>query len=129
MRLALDTNVIVRYVIDDDPIQNAAAAAVIESSDTLVISTVTLCELCWVLRRPYRFSPVEIAQVIRGLIESDRVEVDRIAVEAGLAMLASGGGFADGCIVQQASEANCEGLLSFDSKLVTLGAPFVRLPG
>ena len=128
MRLALDTNVIVRYIIEDDPSQAEAAATVIEADNTLVISSMVLCEVCWVLSRFYRLPSTEIGHAIRGLVESDRVEVDRIVVEAGLAALAAGGDFADGCILQCAVDEKCDGLVTFDRELIAVGGPFARLP-
>lgn len=128
MRLALDTNVIVRYIVEDDPSQARAAIAIIESDHTLVVSSVVLCEVCWVLGRFYRLPSTDIGRAIRGLIESDRVEVDRAVAEAGLTALAAGGDFADGCILQSAVDQDCDALMTFDRALIASGGPFARAP-
>jgi predicted nucleic acid-binding protein len=54
VKIAVDTNVLVRYLTWDDEEQAVEAAAVLESGDVIVISTIVLCELVWVLKRAYR---------------------------------------------------------------------------
>ena len=61
MTLALDTNVLVRYLTWDDLPQAQAAARLIEGDETIAISSVVLCELVWVLRRRYRLTAHEVA--------------------------------------------------------------------
>ena len=70
MTVAVDTNVLVRYLTWDDLAQAKAAARVIESGETIAISTIVLCELVWVLRRPYGLSTTEIADAICFMISS-----------------------------------------------------------
>ena len=120
MRIAADTNVIVRYLVWDDQAQAEAAARAIEQADAVVLSTVVLCEVVWVLRRAYRCNAGKVASVLRRLIESCTVEVDQPLAEAGLAMLAAGGDFADGVILAEARRARCAHLVTFDRGFVTL---------
>lgn len=54
MKLAIDTNVLVRYLTADVPGQAAASTRIMEGGDDIVISAVVLCETVWVLRRSYR---------------------------------------------------------------------------
>ena len=119
MRIAADTNVVVRYLTWDDEAQAAAAARMIEQADTVVLSTVVLSEVVWVLRRGYRYGIVEVAEVLRRLIESRSVEVDRPLAEAGLTALAAGGDFADGVILAEAERARCDRLVTFDRNFPT----------
>jgi predicted nucleic-acid-binding protein len=122
VRIAADTNVVVRYLVWDDEIQAEAAARVVEQAEAVVLSTVVLCEVVWVLRRAYRYSAGEVAAALRRLIESRTVEVDRPLAEVGLAMLAVGGDFADGVILAEAGQARCARLVTFDQG-------FADLPG
>lgn len=79
--IALDTNVLVRYVVGDDARQAAAATALIESSCSVdapgVVSQVALCELVWVLGQGYRYRRAQIATVLRKLLAADDLRVER----------------------------------------------------
>jgi predicted nucleic-acid-binding protein len=112
--VAVDTNVLVRYLTWDDLSQARAAARVIESGETIAISTVVLCELVWVLRRAYRLSTTEVADSIQEIIESRNVAVDRPAAETGLDLLRRGGDFADGIVWHDARQARCRHIATFD---------------
>jgi predicted nucleic-acid-binding protein len=112
--VAIDTNVLARYLTWDDEAQAVAAAAVIEAAEPVSISTIVLCELAWVLKRAYRYTAAEIAMAIAGLVTSANMITDRVAAEAGLAMLRQGGDFADGIIQHEASRARCRHIVTFD---------------
>ncbi len=130
MKIALDTNVLVRYITWDDPEQAEEAASVIESGDVLVVPIIVLCELVWVLRRRYRYDAGDIIGAIRTLIEARSVEVDRVSAEAGLAMLAKGGDFADGVIQGEALAASCTKLATFDRTFAArANQGFALIPG
>ncbi|MDE2005957.1 MAG: type II toxin-antitoxin system VapC family toxin [Rhodospirillales bacterium] len=123
MRIAVDTNVLVRFLIWDDETQAGPAAAAIEAAETVVIPTLVLCETVCVLRRAYRRTVAEIVAVLRDLIASRPVEVDRPAAEAGLAMLAAGGDFADGVVLHQAERARAAPMLTFDRAFADAADP------
>ena len=57
--IALDTNVLVRYLTWDDEEQASEAANAIETADGLFVPTIVLCELVWVLKRAYRYTGPE----------------------------------------------------------------------
>ncbi len=120
MTIAVDTNVLVRYLTWDDVPQARAAAQVIENGETIVISTIVLCELAWVLRRAYRFTSAEIADAIQEIIESRDVAVDRPALESGLHLLRAGGDFADGVIKHDADRSKCRRIATFDERFADL---------
>ena len=61
MKVAIDTNVLVRYLTEDDEAQAAAAAEIIEAASTVLVSTLVLAETTWVLRRAYKHTPTEVA--------------------------------------------------------------------
>jgi predicted nucleic-acid-binding protein len=120
MRVAVDTNVLVRAVMRDDRAQAEIAAKWLRNSSLLVVALSALCELVWVLRRVYGFKPAEVADTIRSLTSADNVETNRPAVEAGLAMLDAGGDFADGVIAYEGRWLGAETFVSFDKKAVEM---------
>jgi len=121
--IAVDTNVLVRYLTWDEEAQAEAAARVIESGEVVAISTIVLCELAWVLKRAYRYRTDVIADAIRRIITSRNVDVDRPAAEAGLRTLGRGGDFADGIIQTDANRAACRHLVTFDQDFARLLGP------
>lgn len=120
MRVALDTNVLVRYLTEDDEAQTAVAASVIEGASAVLVSTIVLAEAAWVLRRAYKHTPAEVAAALRGFVEARGVEVDEAAVEAGLRCLEQGGDFADGVVAEEAARSRCDRLVTFDRKFARL---------
>ena len=132
MRLSVDTSVILRLLVRDDPSQTAIAVQEMENADAVVLSLVVLCEAAWVMERTYRFSRTAIAEGFRDLIAAPHVECDRSEVEAGLAMLDLGGDFADGVIARQGRSKRAGIFVSFDRKAVQLLTALgedARLPG
>jgi len=127
MRIAVDTNVLVRFLIWDEEAQSGRAAQAIEAAETVVLPIVVLCETVWVLRRVYKLPPREIAATLRALIDSKPVEVDRPAAESGLALLERGGDFADGVVLYQAGREKVAHLVTFDRALGALETDRVRL--
>lgn len=120
MKVAVDTNVLVRAVVGDDPEQARAAASVLMEAELIAVATPCLCEFVWVLLRVYGFSVVDAAAAIRALLAAANVEVNRPAVEAGLSVLEAGGDFADGVIAYEGSWLGGETFVSFDKKAVAL---------
>jgi len=120
MKITVDTNVLVRAVVRDDPKQGELAAKMLVQADTIVVVTSCLCEFAWVLRRVYRFRAPEIAATIRELLGAANVEANRPGVEAGLAMLDAGGDFADGVIAHEGRWLGGETFVSFDKKAVDM---------
>jgi len=114
VKVAVDTNVLVRFLTWDSEEQALEAAKILESGDVIVISTIVLCELVWVLKRAYRYAGADIVDVVRRVIQTRNVEIDRPAAEVGLQMLAQGGDFADGVVQYDASCAKCDRLVTFD---------------
>jgi predicted nucleic-acid-binding protein len=130
VKVAVDTNVLVRYLTWDAEEQAIEAATIIERGDVIVISTIVLCELVWVLKRAYRYAAAEIVEIVRRLIQTRNIEVDRPAAEIGLQMLARGGDFADGVIQYDAARAKCDRMVTFDQNFARLStAAVVELLG
>lgn len=120
MKIIADTNVLVRFVVGDDDRQARAAVRALENAETVAISSHALCELVWVLDRSYGVARHDIMDTIRKLTGAQNVEIDRPAVEAGLAMLEAGGDFADAIIAHEGQWLGGETFLSFDKQAVKL---------
>lgn len=114
MKIIVDTNVLVRVLVRDDPDQTARAEAELAAADVIVIPPTVLVELVWVLTRSYRRSPGSVAAALRDLTNAAGVRTDRSALRAGLATLLDGGDFADGVIAHQGRMLGGEEFVSFD---------------
>lgn len=79
--IALDTNVLVRYVVEDDPRQARAARRLIESQCSVetpgFLTLVVLCELVWVLSLGYKYARSQVAPVIRRLLAAQDLAVEQ----------------------------------------------------
>ena len=120
MKVAVDTNVLVRAAVRDDPTQASIAIEVLIDAELIAVSLTCLCEFVWVLLRVYSFQPSDAAAAIRALLATANVEVNRPAVEAGLLVLEAGGDFADGVIAYEGNWLGGETFVSFDKKAVAL---------
>lgn len=120
MKVAVDTNVLIRAVVRDDPAQAGVAAKVLTDAELIAVATPCLCEFVWVLLRVYDFQPSDAATAIRALLAAANVEANRPAVEAGLSVLEAGGDFADGVIAYEGNWLGGETFVSFDKKAVAL---------
>jgi predicted nucleic acid-binding protein len=116
--LAVDTNVIVRYLTADHPEQFAKASALIQGEDVYVCSTVLL-ETEWVLRRGYRFSRDRISAALTAFAGLPRVTLEDAALAAkALEWMRSGLDFADA--LHLAKAAGCEAFVSFDHRFAAV---------
>lgn len=120
MKVTVDTNVLVRAVMGDDPAQANIAARILSDAELIAVATPCLCEFVWVLRRVYDFQPADVAAAVRALLTVANVEVNRSAVEVGLSVLEAGGDFADGVIAYEGSWLGGGTFVSFDKKAVAL---------
>jgi len=120
MKVAVDTNVLVRAVVRDDPVQAGIAAQVLNDAELIAVPLACLCELVWVLLRVYRFRSTDAAAAIRALLATAKAEMNRPAVEAGLLQLEAGGDFADGVIAYEGQWLGGETFVSFDKAAISL---------
>ena len=112
---AIDTNIIVRFLTDDDKAQAEAARAVIEAGD-IFISLTVLLESEWVLRRGYRLSREEIAARLIGIAGLSQISVeDPAAFAMAIEWMRAGMDFADALHLAKADR--CTAFVSFDRKL------------
>ncbi len=80
--IGLDTNVLARYLLDDDPIWSPIATEFVDSQLSPerpgYINTVTLVELVWTLRRVRKYDRVKLAAVLEGLLASDSLVLGQL---------------------------------------------------
>jgi len=122
--MALDTNVLVRFLVADDPEQTRRARRRIEKAvaqgETLHLTEIALVETVWVLERGYRFQRPDIAIVLRKLLSARQLSfssTDRLV--RALSRYEKGkGGFADYLLCESSLEAGCEAVLTFDEALL-----------
>jgi len=124
--MGLDTNVLVRYLAQDEPRQAAKAREIIERRISLenpgFISIVTMVEAVWVLDRAYGLSNEEIAAAVERILQTDvfAVENEQIVFTAMVAMREGRGSFADAVIAGLGTKAGCAYTLTFDRKALRL---------
>ncbi|HZB92261.1 MAG TPA: type II toxin-antitoxin system VapC family toxin [Stellaceae bacterium] len=128
--LAIDTNIIVRYLVADDAGQAARARKLIDNNDVFVCATVML-ECAWVLRSVYRFSVDECARALTDFAGLPRVTVEEaIAVAKALRWMRQHLDFADALHLAKAE--GCDAFVSFDLDFAkaanALGGVKVRAP-
>ena len=120
MKVAADTNVLIRAVVRDNTVQARAAAKALTNAELITVALPSLCELVWVLRKVHGFEPHDVAAAVRALVGAANVVMNRPAVEAGLLMLEAGGDFADGAMAYEGIWLGAEAFVSFDKKAVAL---------
>lgn len=120
MKVTVDTNILARAVLQDEPKQAKAAAKLLSSATLIAVPTPCLCELVWVLMRGAGHDKDSVCNAIQALLDTENVVMNRPAVEAGLSVLASGGDFADGVIAYEGGLLGGEIFASFDKRAVAL---------
>ena len=72
--IAVDTNILVRYITSDDEEQSLMAENLLDKYEgqekSILINNIVLCELIWVLSRGYKYSKVEIVETLKLLLSS-----------------------------------------------------------
>ena len=128
--LAIDTNLVVRYLTGDHPQQSAKAKAVVNREEVYVSTTVIL-ETEWVLRSAYGFAAKEVCKALRGFGGLPNVVFEDPGLVAfALDRMDDGMDFADALHLGRA--ASCDAFLTFDQRFVrsakAIGLEKVRLP-
>ena len=118
--LAVDTNVLLRLLVDDPeaPGQCSRARARVKDEDSVFVPFIALVETIWVLRESYGFSKTQILEVFRKLLDNERYEIanGKVFGDALTSFLSVNVDFADCAIHAEARRADA-GLLTFDRKL------------
>ena len=118
--IGLDTNVLVRYIMQDDAKQSPKASALIESLDADhpgFISLVSVVEMYWVLTTCYNLSGEQVKEALETLLRAKQIVVDRAdQVQRALRVFDAGkADFADCLIERTASGAGCSQTMTFDA--------------
>lgn len=116
--IGLDTNVIVRMITRDDPVQTAIAERLLDAAedDSLYVSHVVLAELAWVLNRAYKFPRSSVLDAVEMVLSGREfcVEQRSIAMEAVARARQAGCNYADALIELSHKRAGTTGTLTFD---------------
>ena len=126
--IGLDTNILVRYLAQDDPVQSPTATELIERRLTEenpgFISVVAMVETAWVLDRAYGLADDEIAAAIERTLQADVlvVENEQEVFTAMIALKEGQGSFADALIGGLGARAGCTRTLTFDQRASRLAS-------
>lgn len=122
--IGLDTNVLVRFLVEDDLAQTERAQSIlrraVEADDPCYVADIVLCELVWVLERSYKIKRAEIGACLSRLIRAQHLAFSSVErLSRTLESYTSGrGDFADYLIRETAKEAECEAVATFDGDLL-----------
>ncbi len=117
--IGLDTNVLVRYITQDDSKQAALANALMDSLDEAslgFVSLVTVVELSWVLESAYNFSREQFAAVMQTLLSVDTIKLDNaVAVASAVRVYSSSKADFSDCLIERlCTSAGCSKTMTFD---------------
>lgn len=124
--IGLDTNILIRYVTQDDPVQSAKATHIIERqlsrANPGFVSVVTMAEAVWVLDRAYHLTDAKIAAAIERMLQVEVlvVENEQEVFRAMVALKQGRVAFADALIAELGARAGCTHTLTFDKKALRL---------
>lgn len=131
--IGLDTNVLARFLVQDDPEQGRAASALIgglSMAEPGFICREVLVELVWVLERAYGLPRKDVALALDGLLEAQELVVEA-AERAAVAVdryRRGGPGFADQMVALAGQAAGCRVTYSFDRKAAGLAGMQLVVP-
>src|SRR3954467_1343170 len=120
--IGLDTNILVRYIAQDDAVQSALATRIIEDrlteDDPGYISLVAMAETVWVLDRSYGLPGGEIAAIVEHILQTDVlfVQNEPEVFTAMVALKTGAASFSDALIGALGTRAGCAATLTFDKK-------------
>jgi predicted nucleic-acid-binding protein len=119
--IGIDTNILVRYIMQDDIAQARAANRFVDSLSAEspgFVPMVVIVELVWVLGSAYRLDRARLLSAITGILSTKELvaEQPETVWKAVRAFEADGADFADCLIAQTAMVAGCTGVMTFDRK-------------
>lgn len=117
--IGLDTNVLVRYIAQDDTLQSGRATLLMESlseDNPGFITQIVLVELVWVLKRAYHLDRLNISQVLRRLLYTTTLVVENADLASRALRQYSDGkaDFSDCLVAQSARAAGCDRICTFN---------------
>jgi predicted nucleic-acid-binding protein len=116
MKMIVDSNVLIRAAVRDHARQARVAATFLRDAEVIAVSLTCVCEFVAVLRSVYKFKREDITAALRALLDAGNVNVNRPAVEAGMAVLNAGGEFTDGVMAYEGRWLGGETFVSFDKQ-------------
>jgi len=125
--IGIDTNVLVRYIAQDDPAQSKRASRLIEDECSAAIpgfiSLVVLVELAWVSESCYDASRGEVAEMVRRILSIRQLVVQdaEVAWKAVRVFESSKADFADCLVERMAAAAGCSAVMTFDKAAAMAG--------
>jgi predicted nucleic-acid-binding protein len=124
--IGLDTNVILRYLLQDDPNQTLQANQIVDrqlsEKNPGFISLATVLEIVWVLRSLLKQNPSQISSLLENFLIADSLEVqnEQQVFDAVVALKSGTGEFEDALIGALNAWAGCSHTLTFDQKAARL---------
>jgi predicted nucleic-acid-binding protein len=121
--IAIDTNVLVRYLADDDPVQSPVAARLIEramaAGESILIPTVVLVETAWVLARAYKVGRAELVRIVDAIVRARHFAFadPTLVSRASRAYAAGSADFSDYLVLEEVRMQEGEALVTFDKAL------------
>jgi predicted nucleic-acid-binding protein len=120
--IGLDTNVLIRYIMQDDEKQGLQAGQIIDMAisqkSMLMVTLVVLCEIVWVLSYHYKLTRQEIITFIKHLLHAEQIEVEnrQLALSALEVYQSSKADFSD-CLIGLTNQfQGCTTTYTFDKK-------------
>jgi|SRR5579864_3965271 len=126
--IGLDTNILIRYLTQDDPLQTPKANEIIERRLTEAnpgfVSVLAMAETVWVLERAYGLPATELARAIERMLQIDVlvIENEQQVFAAMIALKLGLGSFADALIAELGDRVGCKHTLTFDKKALRLSS-------
>jgi predicted nucleic-acid-binding protein len=130
--IGLDTNVLVRYIAQDDPVQSPLATAFIENECSAVapgwVAAVVLVELVWVCETCYGATRPEIIEILGRILSSRQLQAEDAdtAWKALRLFQSSKADFSDCLILTSASVSGCARVMTFDKLAAQAGMELLR---
>jgi predicted nucleic-acid-binding protein len=117
--IGLDTNVLVRYIMQDDTKQSPLATRLVESLSAEApgfVPLVSVVELAWVLSSAYELDRAQLVEAFEGLLRTKEIVVDRAEIvwKSLRIFQSDNADFADCLIERSAASAGCERTMTFD---------------
>ena len=126
--IGLDTNVLVRYLTQDDEHQASLAAKIIKAYSgkpaALFINNIVICELIWVLERGYKYTRQQIANAIKQVLSTKEFAFENLDdIWFALSEFErNGADFSDALIGETNKSKGCDTTYSFDKKATTINS-------
>ena len=118
--IGLDTNVLVRYIMQDDAKQSLKATKIVEALDAVensgYVTLVSIIELVWVLSASYELTRTQVAQALDSLTQAKQIKIESAdqVIRALRVFKIGKSDFADCLIERSANSAGCEETVTFD---------------